>query len=362
MAASAEKLLNLLLRHGSLSRADLAKTMRLSRPAVSGLVDVLIRQGVLRETGCGASNGGKPPIMLEPVAERFGAIGVDIGHETLLRGVLCDAAGRQLAALELPHENTFASISEQTEKLAAALKAAAAVPVAGIGVAVAGQVDHAANEIVYCANFPLKNHGLAERLAAGSGLPVRLDNRARAAAQWEYYFGAADNAEDFIFISAERGIGTAIYLGGKLFSGRAGVAGEIRTLVLPSPDGSGTLPVEQAMSEKFLLELAGNCSDTAGLVAAWRRGEPGAVRAIDYLIGGTAYVAGLLTNLLDPALIVLGGRFRDLGPEFARELSGRLKVDPPRRLEFRLSQSGRIGAALGAALGAILETYRSNEP
>ena len=119
MAASAEKLLNLLLRHGSLSRADLAKAMHLSRPAVSGLVDGLIRQGVLRETGCGASNGGKPPIMLEPVAERFGTIGVDIGHETLLRGVLCDASGKQLAVMELPHGNTFESISEQALKLAA---------------------------------------------------------------------------------------------------------------------------------------------------------------------------------------------------------------------------------------------------
>ena len=362
MAASAEQLLNLLLRHGSLSRADLAKAMHLSRPAVSGLVDGLIRQGVLRETGCGASNGGKPPIMLEPVAERFGTIGVDIGHETLLRGVLCDASGKQLAVMELPHGNTFESISEQALKLAAALKAAASIPVAGFGVAVAGQVDHAANEIVYCANFPLKNRGLAERLAAGSGLTVRLDNRARAAAQWEYYFGAADNAEDFIFISAERGIGTAIYLDGKLFSGRAGVAGEIRSLLLPSPDGIGLLPVEQAMSEKFLLELSGNCPDTAGLVTAWRRGEPGAVCAVDYLIGGTVYVTGLLTNLLDPALIVLGGRFRDLGPEFARELATRLKVAPPRQLEFRLSKSGRIGAALGAALGVILENCKSNEP
>ena len=44
MASSSEKLLLLLLRQGSCSRADLAKSMHLSRPAVSSLVDGLIRQ------------------------------------------------------------------------------------------------------------------------------------------------------------------------------------------------------------------------------------------------------------------------------------------------------------------------------
>ena len=43
MASSSEKLLLLLLRQGSCSRADLAKSMHLSRPAVSSLVDGLVR-------------------------------------------------------------------------------------------------------------------------------------------------------------------------------------------------------------------------------------------------------------------------------------------------------------------------------
>ena len=51
MASSSEKLLLLLLRQGSCSRADLAKSMHLSRPAVSSLVDGLIRQGILLSNG-----------------------------------------------------------------------------------------------------------------------------------------------------------------------------------------------------------------------------------------------------------------------------------------------------------------------
>ena len=58
--------------------------------------------------------------------------------------------------------------------------------------------------------------------------------------------------------------------------------------------------------------------------------------------------------LLDPSEIVLGGRFRDLGIPFAAELEKQLRIEPRRALTIRLSASGRIGAALGAALNVTI--------
>ena len=141
MASSSEKLLLLLLRQGSCSRADLAKSMYLSRPAVSSLVDGLIRQGILRESGCGVSSGGKPPILLTLEPDRFASIGIDIGHESLLRGVLCNAAGTPVVTREITHDNRFETILEQAARLVGELKDAAAAPVCGVGAAIAGQID-----------------------------------------------------------------------------------------------------------------------------------------------------------------------------------------------------------------------------
>ncbi len=356
MISSSEKLLRLLLRQGSCSRADLAKHLHLSRPAVSSLVDGLIRQGILRESGCGVSSGGKPPILLTFEPNRFVSIGIDVGHASLLRGVLCDATGKQLEVRETGHANTFESILDGAVRLVEELRASAGNrPIAGIGGAIAGQVDPVGNEIIYCANFPLRGGAFATELAARTGFPVRLENRARSAALWEYHFGAASRTEDFIFISAERGIGTAIYQGGRLLQGRSGAAGEIRTLSIPSPDGTQLLPIEQALSEKFLLGYAEGAFDAAAFAAAWKQGDPAARKAVDYLADGTVYVITLLTMLLDPAQIVLGGRYRDLGPGFAEELSARLSIEPPRALAVTLSESGRIGASLGAALKIIIE-------
>ncbi len=332
---TSEKLLRLLLRNGAASRAELAKLLHLSRPAVSGAVEPLLRNGILREGECGESSGGKPPILLEfNTAALPDVIGLDIGHESILRGVLCNAAGEKLAALEVTHKNTFESILDGAARLTDALRSHADHPVCGIGCAVAGQVDYRQNEVVFCGNFPLKNQEFARKLVEKCALPVRLDNRARLAAQWEYFFGAAQRAEDFIFISAERGIGTATYHGGKLFTGRAGVAGEIRDLLVPVDNT--LLPIEEAMNEKFLAQRPDGRGD---------------------LLKISAYVITFLSNLLDPAQIVLGGRFREFGDKFAAELNAMIRLAPERDLPLTLSKSGRIGAALGAALDLILANF-----
>ena len=121
---------------------------------------------------------------------------------------------------------------------------------------------------------------------------------------------------------------------GKLFIGRAGVAGEIHDLQVPSPDGNRMLPIETALNEEFL--------------QSQKNGR-------EYLYQTVRYTVQFLVNFLDPELIVLGGRLRDLGEDFMTEVSAEMALDPPRVLTFKLSQSGRIGAALGAALGIIIQ-------
>ena len=47
--------------------------------------------------GCGVSTGGKPPRLLELVGCSRCAVGIDLGDDYLIRGVLCDLYGREVA-------------------------------------------------------------------------------------------------------------------------------------------------------------------------------------------------------------------------------------------------------------------------
>ena len=127
-----DKLLQTLLRTGPLSRADLAKHLHLSRPAISLQVERLVEDGIILESGCGNSTGGKPPIILTLNPRNFCAIGLDIGHQSKLRGVLCDSSGEMTEQAEIEHDGTFESILDGCRKLTVQLRQTTDLPLCGI--------------------------------------------------------------------------------------------------------------------------------------------------------------------------------------------------------------------------------------
>ena len=99
-----------LRREGRISRAELARKCSLTRPAVSAIVEELIADGLVRELGPGRSTGGKPPIMLEFVPEARCAIGINLGGDGLIEGVLCNLSCGVLRSESVAYENNFENI------------------------------------------------------------------------------------------------------------------------------------------------------------------------------------------------------------------------------------------------------------
>jgi len=78
------------------SRAELSRQMHVSRPTASMLVDSLLQEGRVRESGTGPSTGGKAPTLLEAVPEQGCIIGLDLGYASKVSGVLIDGCGNVL--------------------------------------------------------------------------------------------------------------------------------------------------------------------------------------------------------------------------------------------------------------------------
>ena len=60
--------LDLLRRSGPMARTEVAQRTLLAKPTVSGIVDELIADGVVVETGVGETTGGRPPTARAPGA------------------------------------------------------------------------------------------------------------------------------------------------------------------------------------------------------------------------------------------------------------------------------------------------------
>lgn len=67
-----------------------------------------------------------------------------------------------------------------------------------------------------------KDVPIAEELQARYGVPARLENDANACAVAEWKFGAAQGAENIIFLTCGTGLGAGIILNGHLISGTSG--------------------------------------------------------------------------------------------------------------------------------------------
>jgi predicted NBD/HSP70 family sugar kinase len=68
------------------------------------------------------------------------------------------------------------------------------------------------------------------------GVPIIVENEANAAALGEHMLGVTRRVDNFIYLSAGVGLGGGIVIGGKLYGGVGGYAGEVGHMTLV-PDG-----------------------------------------------------------------------------------------------------------------------------
>jgi glucokinase len=120
-------------------------------------------------------------------------------------------------------------------------------PVTAIGIGLPGLVDSVNGIIHELTNVPgWSEVPLRDILQQRTGLPVTVENDAKAMAYGEFKYGAARNARHVVCITLGTGVGGALILDGKLHRGAQLAAGEIGHLSIdyqgrPGPFGLGGL-------------------------------------------------------------------------------------------------------------------------
>jgi len=371
----ADAVLRLIWREKRISRAGIAQEGELSRSTVSEIVNEILPTGLVAEVGLGRSSGGRRPVLLEFQDDACVILGVEMGAAHV--GVaLTDLRGKVLAWEEAEHpvrtdpDGTRALVAELAEKcLGNGVRNGR--PLVGIGVALPAPFDPAHPDQLSPVVLPawegrLGLDGLSERF----GVPVMVDNDANLGALAEHWWGAAREVEDFAYIKVATGIGSGHIMGGEIYRGATGVAGEIgHTSIDPNgkPCVCGlrgclvTLIGTQALLERAgeLLEehpdgvLAGREFDIDDLEQAALAGDAVAVQVAQEAAGHLGTVVAGLLNLLNPAMVVVGGDLAGLGElllvplrETARS---RTLVSSVRAAEIKASELGPKSVAMGAA-------------
>lgn len=150
-------------------------------------------------------------------------IGIDISGPTV-RAALIDDQGQILQSRETKIDPK--TIVEQVASIVQDLKSETSPTSVGIGLP--GLINRQTDRVIASRNLPPTVRGdLHEEFMRATGLRVELENDANAAAYGEYKVGAGRGSRDIFYMMIGQGIGGAIILDGRLWTGASGFAGEV---------------------------------------------------------------------------------------------------------------------------------------
>jgi glucokinase len=262
-------------------------------------------------------------------------IGIDLGGTKIAMG-LVDDSGSVIGRKRSPtlRDRGYREIKDHLLLLIRELMGEHALlptQVSSIGVAAAGQIDGATQKILFAPNLGWADAPLKEDMESVFGVRVLVENDVNAATYGEWRFGAAQGVENLVGIFIGTGIGGGLILGGRVYRGFSNVGGELGHITL-NPWGyrcncgntgcfeayCGGLSITSRMRQRI---EEGHRGKIWGLTG----GEPEALHpglieeaamlgdelcgkmwreVVEYLGAALQSIA----NLLNPEVIVLGGR------------------------------------------------------
>jgi glucokinase len=243
-----------------------------------------------------------------------------------------------------------------------------------VGCAAPGPLDHRTGLVHEAPNLVgFKEFQLAQRLRdALGGLTVFVDRDTAMAAVGEAVAGAARGSRDFVYVTVSTGLGGSIVSGGRMLRGASNTAGEIghwpvafqldasRDASADVPRcGCGSFGCAEAFAAGRNMAAAFGVADAAEVFAAAALGDERATTIVTRAERALANLAVGLVNVLNPALIVVGGSVAENQPDHV--LAPMRRAIAERAFRAPAAAVKVVPAALGAEVGMLGAVFAARE-
>ena len=320
-----------------LTLSEIIERIDLSTPTVQNLLDELAKEGLVEIKGSAVSRGGRRPMLYGLVAHSLFVLAIDIGrHSTRLAVFDNDneiVAGIKYVPIKLEKNK---KLLDQVIRYANEIVEESGIDlsrIVGVGISMPGLVDpknginYTELEVEPSPKMVLENE---------FNRPVFFINDAQAKALAEYRFGKAKGRQNVMVIHLGSGLGTGIILNGKPYFGTHGFSGEFSHIPV-SDNGylchcgkrgcletvaSGVALARYAVDGLKAGELSVISSLVDGkledinyktVIHAAARGDQFAIRGIQKIGLELGKGLAILVQILNPELIILGGKFSEAG-------------------------------------------------
>lgn len=307
--------LQMVMEKEPLSRADIAQITGLNKATVSSLASELLDEELIYESGPGESSGGRRPVLLHFNKVAGYSIGIDIGVNYVL-SFLTDLKGTII--LEKSHsidDSSYDIVIEIVKTMIRALineMPSSRYGIVGIGIGIPGIVNKD-GLVLLAPNLGWRNIPLIDSIKAEFNLPVMIENEANAGVYGEKRFGAGQNSQNIIYVSAGIGIGVGIILNGELYQGRNGYSGEMGHMIIDlngKPCSCGSSGCwEVYASEHALLKSAKEPNATLEtLIQLAEQNDPDALELFNQIGRYLGFGINNIINTFNPEQVIIGNR------------------------------------------------------
>ena len=314
-------ILDLLRNNGKLSRAQIARKLKLSKATVSRVVNELIKDLIIEETGEGDAGeaGGRRPIMVDINSCNKFVMGIDLGTTNTVIAI-ANLKGEIINKIRVPTNRNHSIdtiIAQVTDLVEDILKQSNIKKnmVVGLGIAVAGVVEKDSGVIEFSPNFNWENINIVRLLEEKTGIRTLADNCTRTMTMGETWYGNGKAAENLFYINLGYGIGSAMVIDGKIYNnhsefGHIMISSEKIRCSCGKYGCLETVASGNAIERKANQQLSNRSNGwiTAKDLAEWaKQGDLIAKKIFEetsyYLGKGIAMIA----NVFNPDKIIIGG-------------------------------------------------------
>lgn len=363
--------LNMVREKGPVSKATIARNSGISFSTVNRVVDELLKENLVETAQDQLERGGgRPGELFVFSGKSHFVIGVDLGYPNL-RGMIADLAGEIHKEIVIPIE--IGNGTENYQRLLSLLaqlkqETDGQIPqISGVGLGVAGIVDHAHGVVIQSTIMGWDNFPLAKRLYKDTGLTSFIDSDINLITFGEYGFGIGQGISNMACITLGTRVLCGLVIHDEIFRSSNFNNGRLDQFLPTAPGISiptslygGTLDTiisstsvlksARQRLEKIDPATAATLDDARLVYRAFEKGQPWAMETIEPIIPILSTAIANISALIDPEIVVIVGRMAEesrlIIPAISNYLTGKISHVP----HLAASPLGTRATVLGAVM------------
>jgi predicted NBD/HSP70 family sugar kinase len=381
----AKEVYELITRQTTVSKIDLLDQSGMTVSTLTRLLEELTSQGLILESGFGASTGGRRPILYEKNPAYAYIFGVEISR-TLSKLVLVDLGMNKLetkswAMTEVMTPEVLIPLIVQEAQRMLAQHGIQTSELLGMGIGAVGPVDRLSGVILEPSYFPAngwRHVEICRWLSEELHIPALLDNGANTAILAESWHQRTRSFKHLLYIHAGVGLRSSMVSEGKVIYGAVDMEGSVGQMIIQT-DGvshrnqTGNYGALESYASLYAIEKATKSALKQGrstvlihmvedpeqvtythIMDALKKNDPLAVEIVTE--AATYFGIGLanLLNILHPEKVIIGGPLITGGELFFQTATQvairRTYYYPAYQVIFSKGQLGDEALAIGAAV------------